>query len=88
MARLITTQLKRYKLVSFIILIIFSPILLPLALIIKIGEFGEFVLDFVIDIMEPIREFLVKTLKFDKVAMKQRESGKFDKKYGKERMYK
>ena len=88
MARLITLQLKRYKLLSVLIFIPFIVVIVPLAIFIKLGDIAEFILDKVVNTMDYIREFLVKVLRFDEVAMKQEESGKFDKKYGKERMYK
>lgn len=88
MARVLTLQLKRCKLVSLMILIIFSPLALPLALIVKLGDLSEVVLDSVVTAMEKVRELSIKLFKFDKVAIRQRDSGKFKDKYSEERMYK
>ncbi|NCI19909.1 hypothetical protein EJM73_08345 [Clostridium botulinum] len=69
--KVITTKLKRYKIVAYIVSIIFLPIRLPMMLLIILGEFSEKLLDVIDGVCWRTLDKIVKIFKFDEIARKQ-----------------
>ncbi|HCL4455059.1 TPA: hypothetical protein N2D10_003085 [Clostridium botulinum] len=69
--KVITTKLKRYKIVAYIVSIIFLPIRLPMMLLIILGEFSEKLLDVIDRVCWRTLDKIVKIFKFDEIARKQ-----------------
>ena len=66
----VTTELKRYKVLSTILMIIFLPLILPISLLVKLGEGAEWFFDHIIyAIVDVIRKVVVKVFKWDDIAI-------------------
>lgn len=66
----VTTKLKRYKILNTILLIIFLPLVLPMSLLIKLGEGSNWFFDHIIyPIVKFIRKVIVKVFKWDDIAI-------------------
>ena len=78
--KVITTKLKRYRAVCYIICIIFSPITIPTAILFRISEILSNVLEDIWDIIYNFRYKVIckvaDVFKFEEIARQQREINK------------
>ena len=74
--KVITSKLKRYKIVYWVLNILMLPIRLPIYIIFKIGELAEKGLDITDRFAYKIIDWIIKTFKFDEVAKEQYKTNK------------
>lgn len=74
--KVITTKLKRYKIVRWILEILILPIRLPVFALFKIGEVADKVLDFIDDLTHKFMHKIDKTFKFEEAAREQYKTNK------------
>lgn len=77
-----TTRLKRFKIINTFLLILTSPIRLPLIILMAIGEISTNIIDLFDDsVLCSTMESIVKKFKFDEIVDKQYEINKDKFKY-------
>jgi hypothetical protein len=74
--KVITTKLKRYKTVCWILNILLFPIRLPVFALFKIGEVADKVLDFIDELAHKFMHKVDKTFKFEETAREQYKTNK------------
>lgn len=74
--KVITTKLKRYKIVAYVVSIVFLPIRLPMMLLIKLGEYSEKLLDIIDNFCWGIIYKISDVFKFEEIARQQYETNK------------
>lgn len=69
--KVITTKLKRYKIISLFLNTLMFPVRLPFFILLVSGEFSDKVLDYVNGLEFKFISWIVKIFKFEEIAREQ-----------------